>query len=409
VRVREVQVHGHSVDVAEPGRVALNVAGSDAVSALSRGVVLTTDPAVVGSDRLLAALRAHGEAPIPSDRARVVLHLGTVRVPGVVGRSPREAIDLGDRATAAVLRLERPIAVAPGDRFVLRRPSPAATVAGGRVLDPDPVRGIARRRLTAERLGALGSATTGSAVEDARLEIHGALPGSPPRLAGDVASAIDGVVMAAVGERGAMRTTDLIRLGAGELRRHIGGATAGLDRAAAEQAVRSRIEGLIATGRLAREADRVRLPGVSGESELSPAVVAAMAALESALSVADPPSLAAAAHAAGCPPEGVRTLERERRIVRVADDLAWSSATYAMLTQQALTLARAAPLTPAAFRDATGTSRKYVMAILEDLDRRAVLRRTPAGHVPGTRAATALPGLAAPSVPPAPAPAEEVG
>jgi hypothetical protein len=45
----------------------------------------------------------------------------------------------------------------------------------------------------------------------------------------------------------------------------------------------------------------------------------------------------------------------------------------------------AASLTPAALRDATGTSRKYVMALLEELDRRAVLRRTPAGRVPGPR------------------------
>ena len=44
------------------------------------------------------------------------------------------------------------------------------------------------------------------------------------------------------------------------------------------------------------------------------------------------------------------------------------------------------PLTPAAYRDATGTSRKYVLAILEDLDRRAILRRTPDGHVPGPKA-----------------------
>jgi hypothetical protein len=49
-------------------------------------------------------------------------------------------------------------------------------------------------------------------------------------------------------------------------------------------------------------------------------------------------------------------------------------------------MAGAEPLTPAAFRDATGTSRKYVMAILEDLDRRAILRRTPTGHLPGPRA-----------------------
>jgi hypothetical protein len=49
-------------------------------------------------------------------------------------------------------------------------------------------------------------------------------------------------------------------------------------------------------------------------------------------------------------------------------------------------MARAAPLTPAAFRDATGSSRKFVLAILEDLDRREILRRSPDGHVPGPRA-----------------------
>ena len=49
-------------------------------------------------------------------------------------------------------------------------------------------------------------------------------------------------------------------------------------------------------------------------------------------------------------------------------------------------MARSGPLTPAAFRDATGSSRKYALAILEDLDRRGILARTEAGHVPGPRA-----------------------
>ena len=53
-------------------------------------------------------------------------------------------------------------------------------------------------------------------------------------------------------------------------------------------------------------------------------------------------------------------------------------------------LAATAPLTPALLRDATGTSRKYVMAILEDLDRRGILRRTPDGHIPGPRAARSV-------------------
>jgi hypothetical protein len=48
-------------------------------------------------------------------------------------------------------------------------------------------------------------------------------------------------------------------------------------------------------------------------------------------------------------------------------------------------MAARGPLTPAAYRDAIGSSRKYVMAILEDLDRRELLRRTDAGHVLGRR------------------------
>jgi hypothetical protein len=90
-----------------------------------------------------------------------------------------------------------------------------------------------------------------------------------------------------------------------------------------------------------------------------------------------------------CPPDAVRALERDGRIVRLDDDLAWAFPAWRDLAARALDLAAIEPLTPAAYRDATGTSRKYVMAILEDLDRRAILRRTPAGHEPGSRAGTA--------------------
>jgi hypothetical protein len=103
--------------------------------------------------------------------------------------------------------------------------------------------------------------------------------------------------------------------------------------------------------------------------------------------VVAPPPLRDAARAAGCPEAGIRLLEASNRIVRLDDDLAWAFATYRDLAERAVEMASHGPLTPAAFRDATGTSRKYVMAVLEDLDRRAILARTPAGHVPGPRAA----------------------
>jgi hypothetical protein len=108
------------------------------------------------------------------------------------------------------------------------------------------------------------------------------------------------------------------------------------------------------------------------------------------LTVPAPPPLADAARAAGCPPATIRDLERADRIVILEPDLAYTASTYRELTARALELATREPLTPAAFRDATGTSRKYVMAILEDLDRRAILRRTPTGHVPGPKAPAAV-------------------
>ena len=130
------------------------------------------------------------------------------------------------------------------------------------------------------------------------------------------------------------------------------------------------------------------LPGTDRAASLpDQTLIDAMQRLERSLAVVAPPPLSEAADAASCPAEGVRELERSGRIVVLDGDLAYATTTYDEISATALRLAAAAPLTPAALRDATGTSRKYVMAILEDLDRRAILRRTPGGHVPGPRAA----------------------
>jgi hypothetical protein len=152
----------------------------------------------------------------------------------------------------------------------------------------------------------------------------------------------------------------------------------------AEAAASAVADALVAGGRLARDGDVVRDPARSAGP--SPELAAAMGRLEAALAVAAPPSFAEAVRSAGCPPEGVRALEGSGRIVRLDADLAFSATVYRDLSATALAMARRGPLTPAAFRDATGSSRKYALAILEDLDRRQVLRRGPDGHVPGPRA-----------------------
>jgi selenocysteine-specific elongation factor len=409
VRVREVQVHGRTVERAGPGRVALNLAG-EGTEGLERGTVLTTDPEVVSSDRLLVAVRpgvlpGDGEPAITrragrfADRAPVTVHLGTVRITGFLGRGGRDGMDLGNGEGSAILRLDRAIAAAPGDRFVLRRPSPIETLAGGRVLDPVPPRGVSRRRATPQRMRALaGAAVDSAAWRDARLDLHGAFGGVPPRIAPDVAVSIDDVLVAEVDRRPGVRVAELTRTAVTAVRHLVNlpvpAGEVGDD--VGRRIVGARLEQLVESGRLVRAADRVSLPGaiVAGPSAT---LIAAMERLVASLSTVTPPPLGLAAREAGCPPEGIRLLEAENRIVRLDEELAWAFSTYRGLVEQALTLAANGPLTPAGFRDATGTSRKYVMAILEDLDRRAILRRTPDGHVPGPRAAHVV-GIAEPLI-----------
>jgi selenocysteine-specific elongation factor len=361
VRVREIQVRNTMVDRAETGRTALNLAGEGAAG-LRRGVVLTTDPAVAPTDRILVALRG-----AVRDRTRARLHLGTTEVGVVVGRSGRDAVDLLDGETAAILRLEQPIAIAPGDPFVLRRPSPASTLACGRVLDPDPPRGASRRRTTPDRHPALARADVGEADwAPARLDLHGAL-GRPVELATDVATAVDAAMSAMAAAQPGARVAELRRLGGRAVRRLVTLSEADASAVAA---------------------DAIERLGLADRSpvEPGPELLAAMARLEAVLDVVAPPSLGAAMRMTACPPDGVSALERANRIVRLDDDLAWSFTAYRDLATKALAMAGERPLSPAAFRDATGTSRKYVVAILEDLDRRGVLRRTPDGHVAGPKA-----------------------
>lgn len=395
-RVREVQVHGATVPAAGGGRTALLLGGVEAHE-LRRGQVLCADPAVVATSRILVALRppaglsrpVSATDGVPADRERVVVHLGTDHVPGLVVRTARESVPLANGSVTAIIRLDRPVAAAPGDRLALRRPSPPATVAGGLVLDPHPPRGVSRRRTTPDRLAALAAAAAvdprpdPTAVRSARVALHGALGDD---LAPDVEAAVRGRALAVVADAHA---ADASAAGVPLATVRVGLSTAvrrlvTLDRAAATRLADRLVAAMVRDGDLVRDRDRLRPAGAA--TGPTPAVRAAMDRLVEALETPTPPPLAATAEALGCPPDAVRRLEAERRIVRLEDDLAWATATYRRLARTALDLAARGPLSPAAYRDASGSTRRYALVVLEDLDRRGLLARTPDGHVLGPKA-----------------------
>jgi selenocysteine-specific elongation factor len=414
VRVRGMQVHDREVDSGPVGgRVALLV-GGDGVERLRRGQVLVSTAAPeagtrppVGTRRLLVTLRRPGVRVAAMDRddwppprdADARLHIGTDQAGAFVIARGRYAVALDEDTMTALVRLERPVAARPGDRFVLRQPPPAGLLAGGVVVDPEPPASRWRDREASGRVVRLATAVLaadGSAIEAAHLDLRGIERtsggsatggGSTVLLADDVRDAVERAILDRVAAHhvddpaaAGIPLTEARDAGATTLRKLVGARVK--DAADGADLV---IGDLVASGKLRRDGDVVAVAGRRPATP-DPARAAAMERLLAALDVVAPPPLRAAASEAGCPPDGLRELEREGRVILVDDDLAWTLASWERLRDMAVELARARPLTPAALRDATGTSRKYVMALLEDLQRRGILTRTAAGHVPGPRA-----------------------
>jgi len=139
-RVRGIQVHGKKQEFAEAGsRVAVNLAGIE-VAELERGDVLLPPGYLQASDAIDAFVRVLEDAPRPlTSRTRVRLHIGTAEVIARVAVLPNRGLSpILEPGTQGFvqMRLESPVVSARGDRFVLRFYSPMRLLGGGVVLDP---------------------------------------------------------------------------------------------------------------------------------------------------------------------------------------------------------------------------------------------------------------------------------
>jgi len=135
-RVRGLQVHNQEVTAARRGqRTAMNLQGLERTE-LMRGEVVASPGSLVPSLWLDVEATALAGAPRPlKHRAPVRFHAGSGEVMGRLMLLDRDELRPGEQAFCQ-LRLEQPVAVMAGDRFVLRSYSPVTTVAGGVVLHP---------------------------------------------------------------------------------------------------------------------------------------------------------------------------------------------------------------------------------------------------------------------------------
>ncbi len=171
-RIRNLHSHGRPVTHVQPAaRVAANLVGVPR-QALGRGRWLVLPGDDEPTTRLDAWVRVLPDAPAAlRHNAQVRLHLATARVVARVRVLGDEALRPGASGFVQLL-LQQPVVARRGDRFVLRRLSPAATWAGGWVLDPHPPRHKRWAAATRAHLTALAASDLPTVLQ-ALLALHG--------------------------------------------------------------------------------------------------------------------------------------------------------------------------------------------------------------------------------------------
>lgn len=162
-RIRGLQTHKQKLETALPGsRVAINLTGVNRQE-VERGAVIAA-PGIINSTILMDVLYRHlpeADGPL-THNMQVKLYSGAAEVVARTRVIGTKQIDPGQEGWLQ-LALQEPIAVVRGDRFILRRPSPATTLGGGHILDPHP--GRKRRRYKTQEIERLKTLTDGTPAD----------------------------------------------------------------------------------------------------------------------------------------------------------------------------------------------------------------------------------------------------
>jgi len=400
-RIRGLQTHKTRIQRAVPGsRVAINLTGVSKQD-LARGDLVTVPgwlrPTTL-TDVRLDLLR---DAPFPlKHNAFVKFFCGSAETIARVRLLGTETLAPGESGWVQ-LELDDPLPLVRGDRFIIRVPSPAVTVGGGEVVDPNP--GRKHRRFRPEVLARLETLARGTPAEvllqtlERRgpltvrdlLEVSGLGEAAPEALA-ELFSTGDAVVLDAVPEPAPARlvvsrswwsaTTARMRdeLAAYHARYPL---RPGMSREELRSALRldpRAYNGLLARaaadGLIVDEAATVRLPEhqVRFTPQQQQAVDDLLARFRAAPYAT--PSVKEAAALVG--EEVLGVLLARGDLVQVSPEVLFLRETYEEMVERIRThIQQQGSITLAQVRDLFQTSRKYAQALLEYLDSVGVTRR----------------------------------
>ena len=400
LRVRGVQVHGKPADAAIAGqRTALNLPGVETTE-LARGMMLTPAQMFAPVTRLGVQLDLLPSAKPLRQYARVHLHAFTAETIAQVTPLGGKQLLPGESGFAR-LKLDRPVVLFPGDRFIIRQYSPVITMGGGRVLDAGEPKIRVERRDRLPFLQAIANATPaeallarvnrrwifGLSISDAVAET-GWLPSRVQQLAAELKQSS---LMTIFG--GVLITNHWLERVRQDVLTHVGQfhdenpLLAGINRQQLRESYRGpdelfdgAIASLLREKKLEADGELLRLPerGVVLRVEEAEA----KAQIEQAFAKAGLKVPLLKDVLASLPVDRVRAqklvtlLLRDRVLVKLSDDLVFHRDALDGLRRQVVANKSKTPkLSVPQFKDLFDITRKYAIPLLEYLDRERVTRR----------------------------------
>ncbi|SRR5579884_510617 len=390
-RVRGLQTHNRKVELAPPGgRTAVNLAGVT-LEDVRRGNVVAHPGMLKPTRALDVKLRLIPDAlrGVENDD-EVDLFTGAAEALARVSLLEGKQLRPGEEGWVR-LRLREPLALEKGDKFILRLPSPSATIGGGYVVDTSP---RLHHRFKAQTLSWLRSLEAGSPEQILLQALAGDQPlerGLALRKSGlplDQAEAslqrliesgqarpldshlVSDSAWQAMSARVRREVEDFHRrfplrpgISKEELKNRLGLASRLFDAALAEWT---------ASGVLADRGAFVAGAGfeIKVSPELQRKLDGAMAALRQ--KPFSPPSESEL----GLSAEELAVLAGQGKVTRVSENVLFETGAYQqMIDRTVARITEQGKITLAEFRDMFDTSRKYAQALLEHLDERRVTRR----------------------------------